>query len=131
LEVFSNTILFVKDIHKSRFFYETVLGMRVINDYGTIIFFENHLVIHSADSIIKTVFKRRKLSALRSQGHSNVLLYFETNRLEEFYIQIADRVKIIHGIEVQAWGQKVFRFFDPDRHMVEFGEPFRIEALKS
>ncbi|HNX60309.1 MAG TPA: VOC family protein [Spirochaetota bacterium] len=131
MEIFSNSIVFVKDIVKSKYFYESILGMKVLNDYDTIIFFENHLVIHAADSILKTIFKRKMFSSYRAQGRSNILLYFETNRLFEFYDQIADKVKIIHPIETQAWGQKVFRFYDPDRHMVEFGEPFRVDSLKS
>jgi hypothetical protein len=32
-------------------------------------------------------------------------------------------VELIHPILQQAWGQRVFRFYDPDRHIVEIGEP--------
>lgn len=30
--------------------------------------------------------------------------------------------EIIHPFEKQAWGQNVFRFYDPDRHIPEIGE---------
>ena len=128
--VFANTIIFVKDIERSKIFYSETLGMRIIDDYKTIVFFENRLVLHSAASILKTVFKRIRISGLMKQGRKNILIYFETDGLEEFYEKTACKVKIIHGIEKQAWGQKVFRFYDPDGHMIEFGEPFRIEELK-
>ena len=36
---------------------------------------------------------------------------------------IDDRVDLIHPIVEQAWGQRVFRFHDPDGHAVEIGEP--------
>jgi len=124
--VFANTIVFVKDIEISKKFYTEILGMKILQDYGTIVFFENHFVIHVADSILKTIFKKRKLSALRKQGNRNILLYFETDALDELYAGISGRVRIIHGIEKQAWGQNVFRFYDPDNHMIEFGEPFRL-----
>lgn len=127
--VFANTIIFVKDIERSKIFYSETLGMRIIDDYGTIVFFENRLVLHSAASILKTVFKRIRISGLMKQGRKNILIYFETDGLEEFYEKTASKVNIIHGIEKQAWGQKVFRFYDPDGHMIEFGEPFRIEEL--
>ena len=129
--VFVNTIVFVKDIQVSKKFYSDILGMKVLQDYETIVFFENHLVLHIADSIIRTIFKKPMSSALRKQGRNNILLYFETDKLDELYDRISDKVKIIHGIEKQAWGQKVFRFYDPDDHMVEFGEPFRVKELIS
>jgi catechol 2,3-dioxygenase-like lactoylglutathione lyase family enzyme len=128
--VFVNTIVFVKDIEKSKIFYSDLVGRKIVQDYGTIVFFENHLVLHAADSILKTIFKKRKYSGLGKQGKRNVLLYFETNKLGDVYNRIAKSVKLIHGIEKQAWGQKVFRFYDLDRHMIEIGEPFRVEELK-
>ena len=30
---------------------------------------------------------------------------------------------VLHVIEKQTRGQRVLRFFDPDRHIVEIGEP--------
>ena len=129
--VYANTIVFVKDLNKSKEFYSKILGMKIIDDYGTIVFFENRLVLHSAASILRTVFNKLKISGLIQQGRKNILIYFETDDLNGFYEKTADRVKIIHGIKKQAWGQNVFRFYDPDGHMIEFGEPFRIEELKN
>jgi uncharacterized glyoxalase superfamily protein PhnB len=103
--------------------------MKIIQDYDTIVFSENQLVLHIAESILKTIFKKKKFSAQRKQGKQNVLLYFETDRLEELYHTIKDKVSMIHSIETQAWGQKVFRFYDLDKHMIEIGEPFRVQAL--
>lgn len=128
--IFVNTIVFVKDIETSKDFYTNILNMKILQDYRTIVFFENHLVLLVSKSIIKTIFKRNKPSSFRKQGRNNILLYFETDELDKFYHRIADKVKIIHGIEKQEWGQNVFRFYDPDEHMIEFGEPFRVEELK-
>ncbi len=129
---FVNTIVFVKDINRSKQFYIDVLGLKIVQDLDTIVFFENHFVIHIADSIIKTVFKKNNRFAKMKQGRKNILIYFETNKLTECYKKIETmKVKFIHGIEEQAWGQKVFRFFDPDGHIVEIGEPFRVETLSN
>lgn len=122
---FVNAIIFVKDIEISKDFYTNLLGMKILKDCGTIVFFENHLALHVADRIIKTVFKRDKFSSFRKQGKNNLLLYFETDELADFYNKIAGKVSIIHGIAEQAWGQKVFRFYDPDHHIIEFGEPLK------
>ena len=123
--VFVNTIVFVKDLQHAKAFYSELLGQTILEDFGAITFFENHLVLHQAKSIIKTVFKRQSFKTALRQGRRNVLIYFETKELEGMYERIKGAgVPLIHGIEQQAWGQRVFRFFDPDRHIVEIGEPF-------
>ncbi len=57
------------------------------------------------------------------QGKNNLLLYFETSDLEGVFARLQNQVKLIHPIKQQAWGQKVFRFYDPDHHVIEIGEP--------
>jgi len=126
--VFVNTIVFVKDLERSKAFYTELLDQKILEDFRTITFFENHLVLHQANSIIKTVFKKCSFKMAFRQGRRNVLIYFETKELQAMFKRIKEaEVPMIHGIERQAWGQKVFRFYDPDRHIVEVGEPFRAE----
>lgn len=124
---FVNTIVFVSDIKKSKQFYADLLGIKVKNDLEKIVFFDNQLVLHCAESILNTIFKRS--SGVPSiQGNNNILIYFECEtpeRLEKLYHEIKNEVRIIHKIEKQEWGQKVFRFYDPDGHIVEFGEPLK------
>lgn len=122
---FVNSIVFVKDIEKSKIFYAQLLGLKIVEDYGTIVMFENHFVIHNSQSILKTVFKKQ--SFLNSkQGKKNILIYFECNKLNEIFDKLKNKVRLIHQIEKQAWGQNVFRFYDLDDHIVEIGEPFRL-----
>lgn len=124
---FANTIVFVKDIEISRQFYADIVGLPVREALDTIVFFENRLVILSAESITHTIFKQDDPAAHESQGRKNILVYLESDTLEETYATIKRAgVPIIHGIETQEWGQRVFRFYDPDDHMVEIGEPFRL-----
>ena len=35
-------------------------------------------------------------------------------------------VTCVHPIREQPWGQRVFRVFDPDRHLVDIGEPMPV-----
>ena len=122
--IFVNTIVFVSDIEKSKLFYADLLKIRVKQDLTDIVFFENQLVLHSAGSIMKTIFKKDRSDAILNQGKKNILLYFECEDIQNLYNNLKDKVRIIHKIEKQKWGQKVFRFYDPDDHIVEFGEPF-------
>jgi len=124
---FINTIVFVKNIEKTKKFYSEVLGLKIINDYETIVFFENHFVIHNSQSIINTVFKKEKSYSKSKQGKNNLLIYFECSELDKILKKVKDSgMKIIHNIEKQAWDQNVFRFYDYDNHIVEIGEPFRL-----
>ena len=122
---FINTIVFVSNLDRSKKFYVDMLGIKIKEELETIIFFDNHLVLHCAKSILNTVFKVNHSDIPEALGTNNILIYFECKtlcELQELYENIKDKVRIIHGIEVQEWGQKVFRFFDPDGHIVEFGE---------
>ena len=56
-------------------------------------------------------------------GRRNVLYYFEDDDIDACFARIKDRVELIHPIVKQAWGQRVFRFYDPDGHAIEVGEP--------
>ena len=60
----------------------------------------------------------------RTIGSSeNVELYFETDRLEETRDRMQNLgIPFLHDIEVQSWGQRVFRIKDPDGYVVEIGE---------
>ena len=123
---FINTIVFVKDIRVSKAFYTEILDLKVIEDHGSIILFENHLAIHQARELAVTVWKTDTPSGTdQPQGRHNLLLYFETSTLEDMFARLADQVKLIHPIQRQAWGQAVFRFYDPDGHVIEIGEPMK------
>jgi catechol 2,3-dioxygenase-like lactoylglutathione lyase family enzyme len=130
MNVFYNTIVFVKDIEKSKKFYTDVIGLKIIEDCKTIIFFDNHFTIHNGNNLLSTVFKRSPFFNF-SKGKKNIEIYFETDDIEASYQTIVrNKVKIIHGIERQAWGQNVFRFYDPDKHILEIGEALHLDYLK-
>ncbi len=121
---FVNTIIFAKDINVSKAFYAETLGLKVVEDYGAFILFENHLALHQACELAITVWKADAPSDTdQPQGRHNLLIYFETDALEDAFARLKDQVKLIHPIEQQAWGQSVFRFYDPDSHVIEIGEP--------
>ena len=121
---FSHSIVFVKDIQVSKAFYTEILGLKVVEDHGSIILFENHLAIHQARELAATIWKTDAPSDTdQPQGRHNLLLYFETNELEAAFARLKSKVRLIHPIERQAWGQLVFRFYDPDGHVIEIGEP--------
>ena len=119
---FVNPIPFVRDISLSREFYRDRLGLKILEDLGNFILFEGGFAIHEGRSLEQTVW--RSLSDTdEPYGRRNVLLYFEHDDVDAAFQTIAPHVELIHPVERQAWGQRVFRFYDPDGHAIEIGEP--------
>jgi hypothetical protein len=57
-------------------------------------------------------------------GQNNFELYFETSDLDAAHAQMIQAgVPLVHPLLEQPWGQRVFRVYDPDEHIVEIGEP--------
>lgn len=120
---FVNPIPFVRDIDRSRRFWCDVMQLQIRADHGNFVLFEGGFAIHEGQSIEKTVWKQNDDDAPASYGCRNLLLYFETDDIDAAFVRIAPQVDLIHPVETQAWGQRVFRFTDPDGHAVEVGEP--------
>ena len=119
---FVNPIPFVRDIDHSRAFYRDVMQLEIRADHGNFVLFQGGFAIHEGQSLERTVWGRSGDTPV-SYGCRNLLLYFETDDLDAAFARIAPQVELVHPIERQAWGQRVFRFTDPDGHAVEVGEP--------
>ena len=114
------TIVFVHDVPRSTAFYRDVLGQSVVQDYGTIVMFEHGFSIHDGVNLLEKTYKKPGAFAAGPQGRDNLDIYFEAEDLEAAFRAVTDSgVEMIHPIETQPWGQRVFRFHDPDGHIVE------------
>ena len=48
---------------------------------------------------------------------------FEEDDFDRFIEKLsASGVEYVHPVKEHAWGQRVVRFYDPDRHIIEVGE---------
>ena len=119
---FINPIPFVRDIQHSKAFYQEIIGLKVLEDFGSFVLFETGFAIHEGSSLEETVWGQASDTG-EPYGRRNLLLYFEHDDVDAAFESIAPHVELIHLVERQAWGQRVFRFYDPDRHAVEVGEP--------
>lgn len=121
---FAHTLPFVKNIEVSKRFYHDLLGIGIIQDYGVFIHFEGDFTIHQTKELHHTIFGEDLASTEELQGKKNLEIYFESDDLNTIYDKLVKNgVPMIHPIKEQPWGQKVFRFYDPDGHIVEIGEP--------
>jgi len=50
-------------------------------------------------------------------------LYFETEDIDGAARKfMSQNIEFLHHLKTEPWGQKTFRFFDPDHHLIEIGE---------
>jgi catechol 2,3-dioxygenase-like lactoylglutathione lyase family enzyme len=119
-----STIVLVSDVDRSRAFYRDLLAQTVVADHGTIVMFEGGLVIHDGVNLLERTYRTPGAFPAGPRGKDSLDVYFETDELDHVYRLVCESgAAIIHGIEVQSWGQRVFRFHDPDGHIVEIGDP--------
>ncbi|HEX2925128.1 MAG TPA: VOC family protein [Ruminiclostridium sp.] len=116
--------LFVRNIRASRKFYEEVLEQKVETDNGLFIRFADGLSIWQVNHALRSIYEKKAGCDMPSQEVKQFELNFETDDLDGIYKRIAESgVEFIHAIHEQPWGQRVFRLYDPDGHIVEFAEP--------
>ena len=115
---YKGPMLVVNDIDKSVEFYENILGMSVILDFGANKTLTGGLALQTAETY-KDFIDGRALCF----GGNDFELYFEEDDFDSF-IQRLKRfdIEFVHPVKEHAWGQRVVRFYDPDKHIVEVGE---------
>ena len=120
---FCSSVLLVNNIKASREFYEDILEQQVEIDHGECIGFIGGFAIWKIERAYEIMSKNFSNSVAENEdGHFE--LYFETGDLDDMYKKMTDRkVEFVHDMIEQPWGQRVFRIYDPDKHMVEVGEP--------
>lgn len=116
---FVSSIIVVEEIARSRRLYENILGLKVTADFGIYnLGFEGGLSMYGRAFFQELIGGRADLGK-----HNNVVLYFEVDHLEELEKGIADGgFEFLHGIKEQPWGQRNFRFYDHDDHLLEIAE---------
>lgn len=118
---FVSSLIVVKDVKAARSFYEGLLGQKVKNDFGDSVEFEGGFAIGSEELFIRLVVKPGNKILKRSH---NFELYFESDNVESWLKKLKDHnVEFLHEIMEQPWRQRVMRFYDPDGHIIEVGEP--------
>ena len=112
------SLITVSDIENSRYFYETILNQKVKFDFGENVTFHGDFAIH-----LKSHFQNLIDNKEIKSGGNNFELYFEDNNIEKIVELLHENnVEFIHKIKEQPWRQKVIRFYDPDKHIIEIGE---------
>ena len=126
--VYQSVVLLVEDIEKSKYFYNVVLGQKIVMDFGRNVGFEGGLAIWEKKYALNLIFEEKKSNV--KVGSNNAEIYFEFDALSDLYEKLKGRIKIIHPIREHSWGQRAFRGYDPDGHILEFAESMASVVLR-
>ena len=122
---YNSSVFFVKDVERSKQFYTEILGQKIEMDFGRFVGFVGGFAIWDID------YAREMMGLPKSKKRititNNAELYFEIEDLDLLHDKIkAKNFEFVHAIKEPPWGQRSFRIYDPDNHIIEFGEPMSI-----
>ena len=113
-----NPMLVVTDIDKTIAFYKNVLGLQVAMDFGANKVLTGGLALQTLDTYREFIGTDDI-----SFGGNHFEIYFEEDEFDKFADNLRNcNVQYVHPVKEHAWGQRVVRFYDPDRHIIEVGE---------
>ena len=123
---YTSTLIAVSDMEKSRQFYHDVLGMNVVADFGANVTLNGGIVLQTLDTWISFI-RTDKVVLPNNAGE----LYFEEEDLDAFLENLKQfDICYVHPLFEHRWGQRVVRFYDPDRHIIEVGEKLNTVILR-
>ena len=112
------TLLVVTDMDKTVAFYKNVLGLEVVLDFGANKTLTGGLALQTLETY-RAFIDTDHISF----GGNDFELYFEEDDFDTFAEKLrAYDVRYVHPVKEHPWGQRVVRFYDPDRHIIEVGE---------
>ena len=115
-----NILLAVKDIEKSRQFYQELFGLQtVLNSEGNMILTEG-LVLQDEK------IWREALGKEIIPENNFCELYFEEPEIEAFICKLETQypsIQYVNRLTEYSWGQKIVRFYDLDGNLIEVRTP--------
>lgn len=113
----------VKDINRSKKFYQELFGLEVVQDYGINISFGGLSLQQEFDWLTGL-----SKESILEKSH-NMELYFEEDDFDSFITNLKQRDDIGYignGVQEARWGQRSIRFYDLDGHIIEVGENMKM-----
>lgn len=112
-----STMIIVTDINKSVEFYKNILELNVIMDFGANRTLTGNLVLQTIETY-KDFIDKDNISF----GGNNFEIYFEEDDFDNFINKLKNyNIEYVHSVKEHYWGQRVVRFYDPDKHIIEVG----------
>ena len=109
----------VRDLKASLEFYQNVLGLEVVNDFGANVVLTGGLSLQTLDTWAVFLGK-----ADVRFGGDDAEMYYETDDFDGFLETLCHHpeAELVHPPVEHRWGQRAVRLYDPGRHIIEVGE---------
>lgn len=115
---YKGTLIAVKNMNKSKQFYNDVLGLGVLDDFGSNVILNGGVFLQTVDSWQGFIGDK---NIILSNNASE--LYFEEAHMDIFLKHLKNLdITYVHPPIEHSWGQRVVRFYDLDCHIIEVGE---------
>ena len=123
---YTSTLIAVKDMDISKQFYHNVLGLNVVANFGANVTLDGGIVLQTLDTW-KSFIRMYNVTLPNNAGE----LYFEEDDRDAFcnHLKSFD-ICYVHELYEHRWGQRVIRFYDPDKHIIEVGEKLDAVVLR-
>ena len=115
-----NILIVVKDVEKSRKFYQDLFGIDMVLDNDGNMILTEGLVLQD-EKIWRSFLDRDVIPKSNSCE-----LYFEEQDIESFVEKLErlyPSVEYVNHLMTHSWGQRVIRFYDLDGNLIEVGTP--------
>lgn len=123
---YTSTLIAVKDMDISKQFYHNVLGLNAVANFGANVTLDGGIVLQTLDTW-KSFIRMYNVTLPNNAGE----LYFEEDDMDAFcnHLKSFD-ICYVHELYEHRWGQRVIRFYDPDKHIIEVGEKLDAVVLR-
>ena len=123
---YKGSLVIVKNIEKSRGFYENLLDQKVKIDLGETLVFEGGFALHQrnySNDLVDNVFL--------NQDDKNFELYFENDGLDLLVKKLTEKnIELVHQVKKKSCEQRFIRFFDYDKNIIKVSESMEYVAFR-
>lgn len=124
---FEGPLYAVSNMEASKRFYAEVLGQTVVMDFGKNVSLSGGISLQ--EEFPEMLGLDPSVSVKRA---CNGEMYFEEENITAFAQRLTARgdIELVHGLAEAPWGQRTIRFYDPDGHIIEVGEPMPLVVIR-
>ena len=111
----------VRDMKESLRFYQDVLGLEVVNDFGANVVLAGGLSLQTLETWAQFLHKAPNDIHF---GGNDAEMYYVADDFDAFLTALKDHPEVepVHPAVEHRWGQRAVRLYDPDGHIIEVGE---------
>ena len=124
---YTGFVISVKDINASKKFYEELFDLEVYQDYGINITFDCGLSLQQDFDWLINIEKEKIIE--KANDHE---ICFEEENFDAFLkrLSVYPQIEYLDDVIEHSWGQRVVRFYDLDKHIIEVGESMKMVIIR-